>query len=206
MKNPIVLKRVVWGIILLGSGMNTRLVLAEELDKIFEKVSEYVSVKNYPQALEELSWARKEIEKKHLEKLKDFFPAKLLGFEGEKFSAHSAFGMSEVERRYVGPGVMIKVSLMGSSKPRHGVGGLPQFGEVAAMMGMHNTSQDTLRIQGFTATLEEKVTNRVALSIFLDGGSIFKLEMTKKADADLLKKVAEELNLQGLDAYIRGQE
>jgi hypothetical protein len=179
---------------------------AEELNQIFEKVQGYVSAKNYPKALEELSWARKEIEKQHLEKLKEFFPSQVSRFDGQKFNSQGAFGMSQLERNYSGPeGALVKVSLVGSNLSGQALGGLSQFGKMAAMMGMQDGSQDSFRIDGYTAALEDNGQGRANLSVYLDSGSVLKLELVKKGEAGILRQFAEELNLQGLDAYIKGQ-
>ncbi|MCB0321803.1 MAG: hypothetical protein KDD60_12825, partial [Bdellovibrionales bacterium] len=75
---------------------------AEDINELFKKVQDYVSKKNYTKALEELAWARKEIEKLHNSGLQAYFPEELDGLKGSEFEVSSALGLTNVERQYKG--------------------------------------------------------------------------------------------------------
>lgn len=174
---------------------------AEEIDAIFKKVQEYVTQKNYTKALEELSWARNEIEKLKNDGLKKFFPDELEGLKGEKFEVSSALGMTNVERSYKGTDSLVAVSLVGGGKGG-AFGGLAGLGRMAAMM-QQGQGIDQFRIKGLTASLDESGA-RPELSVFLESGGILKIEGRKNADGAKLKSVAESMDIPGLDKYLKG--
>lgn len=177
---------------------------AEELDAIFGKVNELVGKKNYPKALEELSWAEKEIQKLHNQRLQEFFPNELAGFTGGKTEAGGAMGFSSVERRYTKGSTSVSVALLGGGgSALGGMGGLAAIGQMAAAFGGTQPGMDTFRIAGNTATLQVK-NNSAELSVFLSGGSILKLEMQNGKDGEALKSMANALKLSDLDTYLKG--
>ena len=185
--------------------------MAEDINDIFKRVNDLVASKNYTKALEELTWAQKEIEKLNLTQVQSFFPDTLAGFTGAKFEANSALGMTNLERQYskAGSSETVKLSLSGSSSggaAAGGLGGLAAFGRMAAMMG-GGQGQDTFRISGRTATMQkEDGSDSAQLTVFLDSGSILSLELSNGSDASVLKTMAEALKLNDLDNYLRGQK
>lgn len=174
---------------------------AEDINEIFKKVNEYVESKNYTKALEELNWAKKEIEKLRNEGIKTYFPDQVEGLTGQKFDVSSALGMTNLERRYAGGSTSVVVSLVGGGKTG-AFGGLAGLGKMAAMM-QQGQGIDSFRIDGLTASLDESGTNP-ELSVFLDSGSILKIEGTRGADGEKLKSIAKEIDLGGLDTYLKG--
>lgn len=180
--------------------------VAEDLDAIFKRVNELVEDKNYTKALEELSWARKEIEKMNMTKVEQFFPDELAGFKGDKFESQAALGFSAMERNYRkdGTSTQVKASLVGGmgGTGMEGLGGLAGMGRMAAMMG---GGPNTVRIAGRTATMESDEDAKSAdLTLFLDSGSILRFEMSGDSDTAALKKMAEEIKIDELESYLRG--
>jgi len=183
-----------------------RILHAEELNAIFGRVNEYVKASNYPKALDELSWARKEIEKLHTAKLQTFLPDELAGFTGQKVEANTMLGLSNIQRRYTKGSLNVTVSITGAGGggAASGLGGLAAFGRMAAMMG-GEAGQETFRINGRTATLAvSEKGGGSELTVFLDSGSFLKIEMSKGKDAEALKAMAGAMDLDGLDKYLRG--
>lgn len=178
---------------------------AEELDQIFKRVQEMVQTKNYSKALNELTWARKEIEKMHTAQLQTFFPDELSGFKGSKVESNAALGFTSIERGYRNGNQSVKVSLTGGSgSSQGGFGNLAALGQMAALMG-NQGGMDTFRISGRTATLEKNESGQSAdLTVFLDSGSILKLEGSNGASAETLKQMAEALKLDELEKYLKG--
>lgn len=181
---------------------------AEELDAIFKRVNEMVTAKNYSKALDELSWAKKEIEKLHTVQLQTFLPEKLGGYTGEKVQSNSALGFMEMSRVYkkAGDEASVVVALTGGAAGSGGagLGGLAALGQMAAMMGQQQ-GQDTVRVAGRTAQLQVDEDNkRAELVVFLNSGSLLKLEMQNAAKGDILKSMAEELKINDLDNYLKG--
>lgn len=189
--------------------VTTASVNAEDLDTIFTRVNELVAKGNYPKAIEELSWARKEIEKLSNKKLASFFPDDIAGFKGGKIESGGAMGFTSFERSYNNPAnkQKLKISIAGSSKDSGipGFGGLAQLGQMAAMMGGGAPGQETVRISGRTAMLEQQEgSSNADLSIFLDSGSILKLELSGSKDSNEIRKIAESIKINDLDAYLKG--
>ncbi|MBN8549031.1 MAG: hypothetical protein J0M12_06930 [Deltaproteobacteria bacterium] len=182
-------------------------VRAEDINAIFKKVNDLIAAKNYSKALEELGWAQKELEKMNITQVQSFFPDSLAGFTGSKFEANSALGMTNIEREYSKGSEQIKIALSGSSAGgagAGGLGGLAAFGRMAAMMG-GGQGQDTFRISGRTASLQNADGGSPQLQVFLDSGSVLTLEGQNGTTGDSLKSVAEALKINELDNYLRGQ-
>jgi len=184
------------------------IAVADDLPQIFKKVSELVEQKKYPKALDELSWAKKEIEKQNTAQLESYLPDSIGDFKGEKISSNGALGIVSIERNYVKGNDQIKVSLTGTSgSDAAGLGGgLAAFGKMAAMMGGQTPGNETIRVNGKTAILTLSDTSKSGdLSVFLDSGSVLKFEMSDNATADTLKKAAEGIKIEALDTYLAGQ-
>lgn len=177
-------------------------VLAEDLNQIFQKVNTYVGEKNYTKALEELSWAKKEIEKLNGQKILEFFPDDIAGYKGGESQVNSALGMQNLERPYSKDASTIKVSLTGAGKDSP-MGGLASLGKMAAMFGGQAGGTEQIRINGRTANLSEETGNS-ELTVFLDSGSIMQLSANGAGKSAELKTFAEALKIDALDAYLRG--
>lgn len=177
---------------------------AEDLNDIFKRVNDLVAQKNYSKALDELSWARKEIEKLNTGQVSSFFPDTLGGLKGDKFESSSALGFHNAERTYRdGVNTEVKVSLTGASGGgNEGMGALMGLGKMAAMMDV--PGQEAVRIQGRTATINTENEGTPKLTIYLDSGSILSIESQNGANVTLLRKMADELKLDELDKYLKG--
>ena len=180
-------------------------VVAEDLDQIFKRVQGFVQDRNYSKALNELTWARKEIEKLNTAQLQSFFPDEIAGFKGGKVEANAALGFTSIERDYSNGKQGIKISLTGGNAAgQGGFGNLAALGQMAALMG-NQGGTETFRISGRTATLESRDNSEGAdLTVFLDSGSIIKLEGSNGANGETLKKIAEALNIDGIEKYQKG--
>lgn len=177
--------------------------LAEDLEKIFAKVNEYVKAENYSKAIQELGWAQKELEKLNNEKLGKLLPAEILGFKGGKLKVSSALGFSNLERQYQNGKKRITLSITGSGGGG-GLAGLAALGKMGAMMGAQ-PGVETLRIDGRTANLNTNRKN-AELMVFLESGSMLKLEESNIGDeGKTLKAAAEALQVSKIDSYLQGK-
>jgi hypothetical protein len=185
---------------------SVKICRADDLEPMFKKVTDLVAAKNYTKALEELSWAKKEIEKMNAEKLKSFLPDTLAGYTGGKVESNNALGMLNLERSYSNGTGQFKLSLTGGAGGNAaGFGDLAAIGRMAAMMG-NQGGQDTFRIGGRTATLEARDDSKGGeLTVFLDSGSILKLEGNNIGGTQTLRDAANALKLDDLDNYLKGQ-
>lgn len=181
-------------------------VFADDINSIFERVNDFIAKQNYSKALEELSWARKEIEKMHLAKVQSFIPNTLAGFTGGKIESNSALGMSNIERTYTKGSQQIKLSLAGGSgASSDAFGGIAALGRMAAMMQGSVPGQETFRILGRTANLQSFTDqNRADLTIFLNSGSTLRLELDGSTSGQILRTAAEQLKINELDTYLSG--
>lgn len=181
-------------------------VQAEDLDPIFAKVKEYTAAKNYQKALNELTWAKNEIEKLNVEKLKSFFPDTLAGLKGEEIQANSVMGISNVERGYSGSGFTVKASLTGLGGAGEGnpLGGIAQLGQMAAMFGGQQPGMESFRIGEFSAQ-GEKTDSNASVTVFTQSGSILKFESSDATKYDTVKEVAKKFDIAGLEKYLKGE-
>jgi len=175
-------------------------IAEEEIDTIATKIKEYTAAGNYTKALEELAWYKNEIEKRHFHKILEFFPAQLQGFQRQQPKSQSTVSITTIEAIYRKQGEYIKMILTGGSGGSAGaMGGLAAFGQLAAMQhGM--PGQDSFRLEGFTATLDEKAL-RPELSVFIDSGWIIKFIAS---DSALVRFFAEAFPLAELNSYLKG--
>lgn len=177
-------------------------VMAEDVNEIFKKVNQYVAEQNYPKAIEELSWAKKEIEKLNSTKIGSLLPAEVNGFTGGEVKVQSAMGLDNIERDYSGNGKKINLSVTGGGVGG-AMGGLAGLARMGMMMGGQQPGVDSFRVDGRTATLDTTGT-KAELTVFLDSGSILRIEGQKGIDAETLKSFAEGLKISNLDNYMRG--
>ena len=71
------------------------------------------------------------------------------------------------------------------------------------MMGAQSEGNETFRIGGRTANLAAENGNP-ELTIFLNSGSILKLEMLNGSEKEELRQMAEAIKIDELDNYLRG--
>jgi hypothetical protein len=186
------------GVILLASA---NVSMAEDINAIFQKVNEYVSKENYSKALEELGWAKKELEKLHTAKLTKLLPDEIEGFKGEPSKSQSALGFNTIEKKYKNGTKVISVSLTsGNSEMMGGLAGLAKMG---MMMGGAQEGEDSFRINGKTAVILDNGGNP-DLTVFLDGGYVLKLDGRSGVDTETLKKFAQAIKLAEIETYLKG--
>ncbi|MDZ4784467.1 MAG: hypothetical protein SGJ02_00155 [bacterium] len=181
----------------------SNVAIAEEVKDIADRVIKLDQDKKYGEALTELGWLRKEIEKKYSLGLTSLLPDTLEGYTGEKAETNNALGMMNVERKYKGPGdAKVTISVLGGGPggAAQGLGGgLAAIGQMAAMFGQQQ-GQDVFRIKGMTASLSTDSGNP-ELTVFLTGGSMLKLA---GEDSDTLKKMAEAIDVAKITTYMNG--
>lgn len=186
------------------SALFSQVALGEDINEIFKKVNEYVQQKNYPKAMEELSWAKKEIEKLHQQRLAELLPNQIAGFTGGETQVQEVLGFSNIEREYTSGEKSIRLAITGSAGSE-GMGGLAGLAKMGMMMGGTQSGQEKFRISGRTATLD--TTNEAPeLQILLESGSIVQLTTSNGVDGPSLKKFAESLKVAELDSYLKGAQ
>ena len=182
----------------------------DTIEDIFKKVIEYTEQGRFPQAMTELSWAQKELQKKNAEKLKSFFPETLAEFKGGESKTGGALGMTTVERSYKKESSKVKVSLTGGSKSGLGnsIAGIAQMGAMFGAQGLNGDAggMDSFRIDGQTANLKVNQARKKAdLTVFLSSGSILKFEMQNGTDGDALKLMAKEIKVADINSYLKAE-
>lgn len=184
------------GLVLCG-----RVARAEDIKVLFDKVNKLVEAKNYPGALNELSWVQKELEKLHQQQLAQIIPAEVDGFKGNEPEIQSAMGFTTLEREYVKGEQSITMSISGGAGG-DGLGGLAGLAKMGMMMGGTQPGIDKIRLGALTATLD--TTGTPELTVFLDSGSILQLRSGDGVDGVALKKFAEGLKIGDIDGYLKG--
>jgi hypothetical protein len=175
--------------------------IADDLSSILEKVSAYAEEENYSKALEELSWAKRELDKKYNQKLSGFLPDTLSEFTGEKSEINSAMGFTNISRNYSKDGARVRIELQAGSGAGAGagMGGLAALGQMAAMFGQQ-PGQESMRIKGRTANL---MNEGKEMTIFLDGGSM--LSIKNETGSAELRPLAEALDLDAIENFMKGK-
>jgi len=196
------MKKTIIAASLLSSLLLTSPAYGEDINDVFKKVNDYVQQKNYPKAMEELSWAQKELEKLHQERLSELLPAEVNGFNGGDTQVQQMMGFSNIEREYTNGEKSIRIAITGTGGT-DGMGGLAGLAKMGMMMGATQSGRDQFRISGRTATLD--TTNESPeLSIFLESGALMQLTTGDGVNGEALKKFAEALKIAELDTYLKG--
>lgn len=181
----------------------TQNAFGEDINEVFKKVNEYVQQKNYPRAMEELSWAQKELEKLHQTRIGELLPAEVNGYKGGETKVQQAMGFSNIEREYTSGDKQIRVSISGSTGTE-GLGGLAALGKMGMMMGGAQSGREQFRIGGRTATLDT-TNSSPEISVFLESGAILQLSTSSDGiDGPALKQFAESLKINAIDTYLKG--
>jgi hypothetical protein len=176
--------------------------LGEDINDVFKKVNEYVQQKNYPKAMEELTWAQKELEKLHQQRLSELLPAEVEGYKGGDTQVQQMMGFSNIEREYSNGDKNIRLAITGTSGTE-GMGGLAGIAKMGMMMGATQQGRDQFRISGRTASLDT-TNSSPELSVFLESGAVLQLTTDEGVDGPALKKFAEALKIGDLDTYLKG--
>lgn len=181
----------------------------EKFEDILQRAQELRTQGKFSQAMNELSWATKELEKQHLEKLQSFFPKAVGDLAGGEFESNSALGLITLERPYSGSGVKLKVSLLGSSQSEgaaaRGMGAFAGLAGMAAMMGGQGTGTDSVRIKGARAVIRME-NSQAELTLPLSSGMTLQVErQSGKPTKEQLVAVAESVDTAGLEAYIQAK-
>ncbi|MCC6954488.1 MAG: hypothetical protein IT290_10250 [Deltaproteobacteria bacterium] len=174
---------------------------AEDINVVFKKVNEYVAQQNYPKAMEELSWARKELERLHSIKVATLLPNELNGFTGAAPKTQAVLGMSTIERNYTSGKQRIEVSIAGGTP--EGMGGLAGLAKMGMMMEANEPGNETFRLDGRTATLKAANPNSPEMTVVLESGQIMTIQ-GKGVDVATLKTFAEALKIGDIDNYLKG--
>lgn len=178
-------------------------VMAEDVKEVLDRVNTLYKEGNYSKALEELEWARKEIEKSNSKSLASLLPDELAGLKGEKAETSSALGITNIERSYSdSKNQRVKVTLTQTGGAGGAMGGLAGLGQMAAMFGAQS-GQDVFRIDGMTASMEGEGSS-ARLQVFLSSGSILAFEMVEGEDSKILKEMANKIGVANIDKKIKG--
>lgn len=198
------IKKILLSIVLCGSVSG--LANAEDINTIFQNVNKFVTEKNYSKALQELTWAKKEIEKLHMTRLQEFLPAALAGYQGSPVEAGSAIGIMNISKKYSSGNNDVTLSLTGGSSgdAQAGFAGLAQLGAMAAAFGGATPGNETFRVAGRTATLTAQQGSNPEVTVILQSGAMLKLEAGNNTiDGATLKKMIEEIKIEDLDNYLK---
>ena len=175
---------------------------AESIDELFESLKKYVEQEQYTNAMEELQWIQRELDKLHFDKVKGFFPDALGAYSGGDTKSQTVLGFTNMSRTYSGAGPDIEVALTGGASVAGGVAALLQM--VNVLGSQENTT--TFRLDGRTATLvSDPGGGATSLSVALKSGSLLTFEAEGLEDAEALRQVARSFPVAALDDYLAGR-
>jgi hypothetical protein len=174
---------------------------AEGIDELFANLKKYVEQEQYTNAMEELQWMQRELDKLHFDKVKSFFPDQLEDYKGGETKSQTVLGFTNLNRTYSGAGPDIEVALTGGASVAGGMAALLQMVNV---LGSQENST-TFRLDGRTATLVRDPDGSATLSVMLKSGSLLTFDTKNMEDIDLLKQAAGAFPLAALDDYLAGR-
>ena len=186
--------------IFLAAGVMATPVHAENIDELFANLKQFVAQEQYPNALEELQWMRRELDKLHIEKINSYFPDNLAGLQGNEPKSQSVLGFTNMSRSYSGDGKNVNVALTGGASA---AGGLAALAQMASLLGTQQDAE-TYRLAGRTATLVIDPDGKTSISVSLKSGSLLSFESNDLSEGGKLKEIAREFPVAGLDNYLAG--
>lgn len=174
---------------------------AENIDELFQNLKKYVEQEQYPNAMEELQWMQRELDKLHFEKVKSYFPDELNGYRGGDTNSQTVLGFTNLNRAYEGGGSEIDVALTGGASV---AGGMAALLNMVNVLGRQEDST-TFRLDGRTATLVSDPDGSASLSVILKSGSLLTFEAKSLEDVEVLRQVAGAFPVAELDDYLAGR-
>lgn len=178
----------------------------EDIAEILKRVEEFKNAGKFAQALNELSWAEKELQRMHVEKLKAFFPETVPGFTAGEYKVNNAMGLLSIERGYrSAEGGQYQATMAGSATAEgaaaQGMGALAGLAQMASMMEAGGQSE-AVRIKGSRGMLAN-VNGRMELNLPLSGGLFFKVEQSgNNGTKDQLLQIANALDPEAINQYL----
>lgn len=175
----------------------------QDVDTIFKKVNELKTAGKYQQALIEIGWAVKELERMHIEKLRTFMPATIEGFGPAQTDSTSVIGMINLQRTFSreSDNAQLMVSMSGSVGNNPATSGFGQLGAMNQATG--NPGQETFHVEGNVATLvADKVANTSEVTVFI-GSMVLKINLGGSADKEFLRKALNSMKIRELTEYLK---
>ena len=195
--------------VLIGA-ISVSTAFAEDFDATLKRVSELRTQGKYAEALNELSFAQQELQKQHVTKMREFFPATLGEFKGGEFETNDALGFFMLERPYSnGKGSKVKLSLSGSGTSQGaaatGIGALAGLAQMAA--AFDNSGQtESVRVKSLRGTITTQ-GGKMRLMLSLSSGKLLQLEQDSSSPVskEQLVAMAEGIDYTQLNSYISAQ-
>lgn len=193
-----------------AGGLTVGAAFAEDFDSTLKRVGELRAQGKFSEALNELSFAQQELQKQHVQKMREFFPATLGEFKGGEFETNDALGFFLLERRYANDkGSKVKLSLSGSGTSQgaaaSGIGALAGLAQMAA--AFDNTGQtESVRVKNMRATVTAQ-GGKMRLMLSLSSGKLLQVEQESGSAVtkEQLVAMAEGIDYGQLNSYISGQ-
>ncbi|HEC12618.1 MAG TPA: hypothetical protein ENI80_05130 [Acidiferrobacteraceae bacterium] len=170
----------------------------KNVKKAFDKAMEYVEKGNYVKANKELDWAKKDIDKLHIQRLLTYLKDELAGFKGKPVKSTAVLGMMAVERDYKKGNTTVKVSITTVGA------GLGAFSQIATMAQRSNPNAESFRVGDHTGIIEAQ-SGRTAMTVFLEAGPFLKLEMRGAGEKKILYDMLGEISVDELNKYLKGE-
>lgn len=169
----------------------------DNVKKAFDKAMEYIEKGNYVKASKEVEWARKDIDKLHTQRLLTYLKDELAGLKGKPIKSTAILGMVSVERDYTKGSTNVKVAITTAGA---GIGALSQ---IAAMAQRSNPNAENFRVGDHTGLIEVQ-RGRTSMTVLLEAGPFLKLEMRGASDKKILHDMLNEISIDELNKYLKG--
>ena len=177
---------------------------AEEFADLVKRAQEFEAEGKFPQALTELSLASQQLQKRHVDKLKEFAPGDVEGLTANAIKAEGAMGLVSVERQYSGTGgERIKFALTGGTgSAAGGMGAMMGFAQMAQAMG-GGVNSESIRVKGKRGQLSNQ-NGRLKFSMGVGNGVMMLIEQQggRTATKEQIMAIANATDVDGLDKYL----
>lgn len=177
---------------------------AEEFDALIKRAQEFQAAGKFPQALTELSLASQQLQKQHVEKLKEFAPGEVEGLTANQLKAEGTMGLISVERQYRGQGgERIRFALTGGTgNAAGGMGAMMGFAQMAQAMG-GGVNSESVRVKGKRGQLTNQ-NGRMKFTMGVGNGVVMMIEQQggKSASKEQILAIANATDVNGLDSYL----
>ena len=177
---------------------------AEEFADLIKRAQEFEAAGKFPQALTELGLASQQLQKRHVDKLKEFAPGDVEGLTAKPVKAEGAMGLISVQKQYRGDGgIRIKFALTGGSGGgAGGMGAMMGFANMAQAMG-GGVNSESVRVKGKRGQLSNQ-NGRMKFSMSVGNGMMMMIEQqgNKATTKEQILAIANATDVEGLGKYL----
>lgn len=185
--------------LLLVTLFGVSIAAADNFTELTNNSKKYYEQKRYYKAIEELEWAKKELNNLHFEKLKGYLPVNVTGY-AHTDSGQDVVGIKGLERTYRqdDSGNDVTINIMSGSSAG-GTAGLGAFMNFANWANTMDPQSSMVMVKGLKGSMRyDSDSQEATLTFSLPQNVVVTITSNGFPNGDEAKKFAELINFEGL--------